>query len=110
MKVFDKILDAISETRIYTKVTLECLADEVRRNYKQESDLHKIIAEQNKIINDLINNIYSQDTSLETVMIIPYRGNPKLFKDGKRLDTDKMTGFDINWSWDGRAEVTVRND
>ena len=68
------------------------------------------IKQQDKIINDLINNIYGRDTSLQAVLVVPYRGKPKLFKDGKRLDTKSMTSFDIDWACDRAVDITVRNE
>ena len=74
------------------------------------ANMEDTIKHQDKIINDLINNIYGQDTSLQAVLVVPYRGKPKLFKDGKRLDTESMTSFDIDWAYDRAVDITVRNE
>ena len=38
------------------------------------------------------------------------KGKPKLFKDGKRLDSESMTSFDIDWACDRAVDITVRNE
>ena len=110
MKIFDKIMVELGILR--TNVT-SIINDTIRINMhidKIINDQSETIKMQNKIINDLINNIYSQDTSLEAVMIKSYRSNPVIYKDGKRLDTDRMTSFDINWNYDSRIDISVRSE
>lgn len=116
MKIFDKIM---TELRILRSNTLSIMDDTTRLDKNIGSmnnrdrlinDQSETIKRQNKIINDLINNIYTQDTSLEAVIIKPYRSKPVIYKDGKRLDTDRMTSFDIDWSYDSRIDISVRSE
>jgi hypothetical protein len=43
-------------------------------------------------------------------MIKPYREKPILIKDGKRIDNENMTSFDIDWGCDRKIEINVRNE
>lgn len=116
MKFFDKIMTELGILRTNAAAILNDLAKidrHISDTFNKDqliNDQSETIKRQNKIINDLINNIYSQDTSLEAVMIKPYRSKPVIYKDGKRLDTDKMTSFDIDWSYDSRIDISVRNE
>lgn len=116
MKIFDKTTTELGILRTNTVAIMNDITridrniDKMSSRDKLISDQAETIKRQNKIINDLINNIYSQDTSLEAVMIKPYRSKPVIYKDGKRLDTDKMTSFDIDWSYDSRIDISVRNE
>lgn len=58
----------------------------------------------------LLNHMYENDNTLETVVFVPYRGKPLVYKDGKKVSTDTMTSFDVDWSFDNKTEVTIRND
>lgn len=116
MKFFDKNMTELGILKTNVTGILNNIASldrnitNISKRDKTINDLSEVIHEQNKIINDLINNIYSQDTSLEAVMIKPYRGNPVLYKDGKRLDTDRMTSFYIDWSYNSRIDISVRSE
>lgn len=70
----------------------------------------EIIMERDKLINDIIHNIYAQDTSLQLVVMKPYRGKAVVYKDGKRLDTESTTSIDVLIDELGRVEATVRNE
>lgn len=116
MKIFDKIMDKLNENSTDLGAMYNLLGA-INRNIgnmqnrdKLINDQAKTIENQIKIINDLINNIYSQDTSLEAVMIKPYRSKPVIYKDGKKISTDTMTGFDIDWSYDSRIDISVRSE
>lgn len=67
------------------------------------------LAQKDKVISDIIHNIYSQDTSLQFVVMKPYRGKAIVYKDGKRLDSESTTGIDVCIDELGRVEATVRN-
>ena len=108
-KIFSKI-NKIGEEIKEVKNILRELFRQKNKNDAVIDELTNIINTQGKVIENLIDKTYAQDTSLQAVLIKPYRGNPRLYKDGKRLDTNSMTGFDISWNWDREIEVTVRNE
>lgn len=110
MKIFDKIMTELGTLRANTVSITNDTTSINRYIDKIINDQSETIRMQNKIINDLINNIYSQDTSLEAVMIKPYRSNPVIYKDGKRLDTETMTNFCIDWDYDSRIDISVRSE
>ena len=113
MKKLDNILKVLEEFRRNLIDELRLINRDIRNIQSRDSiisDQADTIKRQNKIIDDLINNIYTQDTSLEAVMIKPYRKAPKIFKNGKRLDSENMTSFDIDWNYDSRIDISVRNE
>jgi hypothetical protein len=61
------------------------------------------------IIESIINDKFTSK-EFEAVMIKPYREKPILIKDGKRIDNENMTSFDIDWGWDRRIEMNVRSE
>ena len=87
-------------------------------HYKREiEELKKIVREnhenlkrKDKLIDDIIHNIYSQDTSLQLVVMKPYRGKTVVYKDGKRLDTENTTGVDVCIDELGHVDATIRNE
>lgn len=108
-----KIFNKIDEMGEEIKTAKNILREMFRAKNKNDAvidELTNIINTQGKVIENLIDKTYAQDTSLQVVLIKPYRGKPRLYKDGKRLDTSGMTGFDISWNWDRETEVTVRNE
>ena len=109
MDRFRNVTDELSCLVIKTEAVDRALSKMDSRD-RLINDQAETIKRQNKIISDLINNIYSQDTSLEAVMIKPYRGKPAIYKDGKQISTDRMTGFDIDWSYDSHIDISVRNE
>ena len=108
-KIFDKINEMAEEMKGVNRFLREILRTKNKNDAVIEG-LMDTINMQEKVIDSLINKTYAQDTSLQVVLIKPYRGKPRLYKDGKRLDTDNMTGFDIDWKWDRETEVTVRSE
>lgn len=108
-----KIFSKINEIGEEIKGLKNLLREMFRAKNKNDSvidELTNIISMQEKVIDSLINNNYANDTSLQAVLIKPYRGKPRLYKDGERLDTDSMTRFDIEWRWDAGIDVTVINE
>lgn len=58
----------------------------------------------------LLEKYEDDNNKYEAVILVPYRGKPLVYKDGKKISTDTMSGFDIGWSFDSKTEVTIRND
>lgn len=50
------------------------------------------------------------NNQIEVAVFVPYRGTHYVFKDGKKVSTDHMTSFDIDWAYDRKTEVTVRSE
>lgn len=109
MKLHNNIINELNDIK-GSILTISRNVDRTTNRDELITNQSTIIREQNRIINDLINNIYSKDTSLEAVMIKPYRSKPVIFKDGKRLDTEAMTSFCIDWNYDSRIDISVRNE
>lgn len=59
----------------------------------------------------VINDKYENDNNqFEAVILIPYRGKPMVFKNGKRIDSERMTGFDVYWNYDTRTEINIKSE
>lgn len=94
--IINRIYELIRDTRTQNN-TIETLAN-TNRN-------------QAKIINQLYNEKFGEeDTRFDTVVLIPYRGKPKVYKDGQKIHTDKANSLTVNWASDSRTEVNVYND
>lgn len=66
---------------------------------------------QAKVIDQLYNDKFGEtNTDYDTVVLIPYRGKPHVFKDGQRINMDKANSLSVNWSTDSRTEVNVYNE
>lgn len=64
---------------------------------------------------DIINQLYNdkfvdKNTNYDTVVLIPYRGKPKVYKDGQKISMDKANSLTVNWTTDSRTEVNVYNE
>lgn len=108
MKVLEEFKDKLNV--IYSKLqSLDYAINKLTNNQDNIDKLTEVIHTQNLIINSIINDKYT-DNSLSVVIIKPYRGRPYIIKDGRRIDTENMTGFDADWSWDRDIEIIVRNE
>ena len=108
-----KILDAISSLKdvISSQISrLELKFDCLDRSEKTIADLSNALEYQTRYTNTLLNHSYGNDKTLETVVFIPYRGKPIVYKDGKLVSTDNMTSFDVDWAYDRKTEVIIRNE
>jgi hypothetical protein len=103
------IKDAIKlmNTGYYSKME-ECI-----NTYKNYDEKNYKVLETTKRLADIIESLTNDKFTtkdFEAVMIKPYREKPVLIKDGKRIDSETMTSFDIDWGWDRRIEMNVRNE
>jgi hypothetical protein len=74
---------------------------------------NECLEEQNKRLINIIETLVEDKFTtkdFEAVMIKPYREKPILIKDGKRIDNENMTSFDIDWGCDRKIEINVRNE
>ena len=112
--MFKKILEAIKDVKsdmsVYYREISKGFVDAriERRTVEELSETLKYYA---NLYNQIMSEKYeNDDNAFEAVVFVPYRGNPLVFKDGKKISTDTMSGFDVDWSWDRKTEVTIRND
>ena len=113
--MFKKILQEIGELRkqidsLYDAITKRSY---LLKHYEQEIDsLRKSLDMQTELNQQLMSGSFENNNNnqIEVAVFIPYRGMPYVFKDGKKVSTDHMTSFDIDWYYDRRTEVTVRSE
>lgn len=86
------------------------LREKCDRSAASMEELVKVIKQKDKLISDIIHNIYSQDTSLQLAVLKPYRSKAIVYKDGKRLDTTSTTSVDICIDECGHVDATIRNE
>lgn len=85
--------------------------NEVRINKKTLDYLADSLDCQARLYEQTLSEKYEDDNNkYEAVILVPYRGKPLVYKDGKKVSTDTMSGFDIGWSFDSKTEVTIRNE
>ena len=112
--MFKKILEAIKEVKsdmgVYYREISKGFID-ARIEKKTLDSLTDSLQYYANLYNQTISaNYEDRDNAFEAVVFVPYRGKPLVFKDGKKVSTDTMSGFDVDWSWDRKTEVTIRND
>ena len=113
--MFKKILQEIGELRkqidgLYDAITKPSY---VLKHYEEEIDsLRKSLNMQTELNRQLMTSSFenNQNNQIEVAVFVPYRGTPYVFKDGKKVSTDHMTSFDIDWAYDRKTEVTVRSE
>ena len=112
--MFKKILQEIGELRkqidgLYDAITKRSY---MLKHYEEEIDsLRKNLNVQTELYHQLVTNSFENNNSqIEVVVFIPYRGVPYVYKDGKKVSTDHMTSFDVDWAYDRKTEVTVRSE
>lgn len=112
--MFKKILERLDRIESSMQSYVQALHSDIFCISKEKDEtiekLTKSLEYQTEMTAHLLNHMYENDNTLEAVVFVPYRGRPIVFKDGKRVDTDSMTSFDIGWSFDSKTEVTIRND
>lgn len=95
---------------------LDSLSGINRDNHRIEHKLNLMENEINdchikeKINYSLLTGNFENNDACELFILKPYRGKPAIIKDGKRLDTERMTAFDVDWAIDRIIEVTIRNE
>ena len=113
--MFKKILQEISELR----KQIDCLYNVIDKrsyiikHYEEEIDsLRKSLNVQAELNRQLMANTFENNNNnqIEVAVFVPYRGKPYVYKDGKKVSTDHMTSFDIDWAYDRKTEVTVRSE
>lgn len=112
--MFKKILTAIQEVRsdmrIYNREFNKEFV-EARIDKKTLDDLVGSLNYQSRLYEQTLSEKYEDDNNkYEAVILVPYRGKPLVYKDGKKVSTDTMSSFDVGWSFDSKTEVTIRND
>ena len=112
--MFKKILEIIEEVKsdmsVYYREISKSFID-ARIEKKTLDSLADSLQYYANLYNQTISaNYEDKDNAFETVVFVPYRGKPLVFKDGKKVSTDTMSGFDVDWSWDRKTEITIRND
>lgn len=112
--MFKKILQAVENLSCVLDTRCQCIAEELRKirnNEKNISSLTESLEYYARLSNQVITEAYENDNNtFETVVFIPYRGKPTVFKDGKKISSDKMTSFDVDWSFGRKTKVIVRNE
>lgn len=112
--MFNKILTAIQTIKddmgtYFREINIEFT--EARIDKKILDDLVNSLNCQSRLYEQALLEKYEDDNNkYEAVILVPYRGKPLVYKDGKKISTDTMSGFDIGWSFDSKTEVTIRND
>lgn len=101
----EKLDKVLSDQSIFYK-----LQNQIDYKDRMIEKLNNDLAQKDKVISDIIHNIYSQDTSLQLVVMKPYRRKAIVYKDGKRLDTESTTSIDVCIDELGHVEATVRNE
>lgn len=62
-------------------------------NYQNINQPHEEIMIQSHLFEQVITETYEKDNGqFAAVALVPYRGKPILFKDGKRINTDTVKG------------------
>ena len=110
--MFKKILQEIEELRKQINSLYDAITNRSLKHYEEEiNSLKKSLNMQIEFNRQLMTSSFENDCNnqIEVAVFIPYRGMPCVFKDGKRVSTDHMTSFDIDWYYDSKTEVTVRN-
>ena len=112
--MFKKILQEIGELRkqidgLYDAITKRSY---ILKHYEEEIDsLRKSLNVQTELYHQLVTNSFENNNSqIEVAVFIPYRGVPYVYKDGKKVSTDHMTSFDVDWAYDRKTEVTVKSE
>lgn len=109
-----KIIDAINDVKDIMISRLARIEQKIdyHRDHTEKSieKLSDALQYQTQYMNTLLNHHYENDKTLETVVLIPYRGKPIVYKDGKAIDTDTVTSFDISWAFDRRTDVTINHE
>ena len=118
--MFKKILDAIkmSEENIIKNVTERVnqnityrISTIETRQVSVIKELSENLRNQSELFEQLANNKFEEDnTRYDTVVLIPYRGKPFVYKDGQRINTDKASSFNVNWATGSKTEVNVYNE
>ena len=113
--MFKKILQEIGELRkqidgLYDAITKRSY---ILKHYEEEiNSLRENLKIQAELNHQLMTSSFENNNNnqIEVAVFVPYRGTPYVYKDGKKVSTDHMTSFDIDWANDRRTEVTVRNE
>ena len=113
--MFKKILQEIGELRkqiddLYNAINNESC--KLKRYERIIDSLKESLNVQGELNQQLITGSFENNNNnqIEVAVFIPYRGMPYVFKDGKKVSTDNMTSFDVDWAYDRRTEVTVRSE
>lgn len=113
--MFKKILQEMGELRkqisdLYNAIDKRSY---ILKHYEDEIDcLRRNLNIQTELNQQLMTSSFENDKNnqIEVAVFIPYRGIPYVFKDGKKVSTDHMTSFDVDWAYDRKTEVTVRSE
>lgn len=109
LDLIKEAINAMNKNYVSLCNKLDVYSRELDDLEKADEYLNNSLKELTKIIESLINDKFTTEY-FEAVLIKPYRGKPFLIKDGKRLDNEYMSGFDISWDLDRKIEVEVRNE
>ena len=109
-----KIIKAIENAEERTREDLDIIYGRVSESNSKDDTIQKLsvtVNHQSNLLEQIINNKFESDnTELDTVVLIPYRGKPYVYKDGQRINTDKASSFNVNWATDSKTEVNVYNE
>lgn len=112
--MFKKILNEINILRNDMVTELKVISEVISNTIKKDNSIKELTEAlnwQSRLLDQFLNNAFENDnTELDTVVLIPYRGKPYVFKDGQRINTDKASSFNVNWSTDSKTEVNVYNE
>lgn len=83
----------------------------IRKNQAYTYELKDYISELRncrKLIEQITLDKYEvKDTALNTVIIMPYRGMPQVFKDGKKVDMERVSDITFRWSVDEVPTIEI---
>lgn len=113
--MFKKILQEIIGLREDIKILKEqyrSVESKLNSDKNYTDFLISKLEKEEKFINQLMTNSFENNNNnqIEVAVFVPYRGTPYVYKDGKKVSTDHMTSFDIDWAYDRKTEVTVRSE
>lgn len=113
--MFKKTLQEIEELRKLIINLYNIINNELCKLKRYEgivNSLKESLNVQNELNQQLMTSSFENNNNnqIEVAVFIPYRGMPYVFKDGKKVSTDNMTSFDVDWVCDRKTEVTVRSE
>lgn len=107
---FIELKQMLNEVHLLIK-NLNTWMNNLSNNHRNIDKLQEAIVIQSNFLEQVITNTYEDDNGqFAAVALVPYRGKPILFKNGKRINSDTVTSFDLDWSNDGNLDITTRNE
>lgn len=109
MKILKDILDKVDKIKTDVRTLMLTYDSWNERHIETMNGYKDIIKQQDKTIQTLMGN-WENNKEFECIAFVPYRGKPVVIKNGKVISTENMTSFDIDWNYDSKIEVTIREE